>query len=132
VIDVTFETIQKYYNLLKAEELLSTAEEAKSRAESQLKLVNACFTAGIVPKSDILKAELELSQAEAAVLEAEAELDISYAELQDQIGVEIKDKIVPPEVEVKRRIESLDKYIDYALQNRLELKELEKKLEIYQ
>lgn len=121
---VAFEVIQDYYNLLKTKELLKVRKEAKKRAEAQVDLVRTCFNAGIAPESDILKAELELNNAEVSLLEAESELDLCYATLSNRMGIEIKGRIEPRE-EVLEKLEILDKYIDYALQNRLELKELE-------
>jgi outer membrane protein len=52
-----------YFNILKAEKFLSVAEQQVKNFEAQLEVTKAFFDVGIVPKNDVLQAEVQLANA---------------------------------------------------------------------
>jgi outer membrane protein len=62
--DLTLHIIYAYYKTLQAERILKSAEEAVKNSQLHLGFARARYEAGIVTRSDVLKAEVELSNAE--------------------------------------------------------------------
>jgi len=62
--DLTLHIIYAYYKTLQAERILRSAEEAVKNSHLHLEFARARHQAGIVTRSDVLKAEVELSNAE--------------------------------------------------------------------
>ncbi|HSJ14309.1 MAG TPA: TolC family protein [Longimicrobiales bacterium] len=81
-------TTQLFYAAAAASDLVRVSEQRLERARQQLTAANTRLELGTVTRSDVLRAELELGNAELALLEVEADLRRSGLELGRQIGVE--------------------------------------------
>ncbi len=86
-----FETIlrttESFYTAAAAADLRKLAGQRLERAQQQLAFAQARLDLGTVTASDVLRAELELGNAELAVLEAEVELRTSALRLGRRIGI---------------------------------------------
>jgi outer membrane protein TolC len=69
--NLIFSIIQSYYRTLQAERILKSSEEAVKRSTLHLDYARAKQQAGMATKSDVLKSEVELSNAEIARITAE-------------------------------------------------------------
>ncbi|HET9332171.1 MAG TPA: TolC family protein [Gemmatimonadota bacterium] len=80
------ETTRIFYQAAAGEELLSAARQRLERASRQQEFVETRRLIGTATRSDALRAELELADAEVAVLDAETQLLTSRLALGRQIG----------------------------------------------
>ncbi|MFH0775633.1 MAG: TolC family protein [bacterium] len=151
--DLVLEVIKNYYTLLKAQGMLKVKEEGLKQAQTHLNLAKARYDAGSVPKSDILKAEVEVSGAELDSIEAENTLSLARADLNNCLGIDLNTPILIVDIEeplmisgdTKKKAASsnpeprtpnpeidmtLDECLSYALKNRPEIKKAEINLKI--
>ena len=130
--DLVLEVIKNYYTLLKAQGMLKVKEEGLKQAQTHLNLAKARYDAGSVPKSDILKAEVEVSGAELDSIEAENDLSLARTDLNNCLGIDLNAPIliVDTEDSVESIWMSFDECLVYALKNRPEIKEAEINLKI--
>jgi outer membrane protein TolC len=80
------ETTQVFYEAAAAEELLVAARQRLERATRQQEFAETRRLVGTATRSDALRAELELADAELAVLDAESQLRTARLALARQIG----------------------------------------------
>lgn len=81
------ETTQAFYAAAAAADLLRAAEQRLVRARQQLAFAETRLELGTVTRSDVLRAELELGDAELLVFETESALRTSVLELGRRVGV---------------------------------------------
>jgi outer membrane protein len=60
-----------YFNILRAEKFLLVAQQQVKQFEAQLEVTKAFFDVGIVPKNDVLQAEVNLANARQSLVTAE-------------------------------------------------------------
>ncbi len=120
---LVLEAQQKYLALLKAKESFKLSDLGFKRAKELLHMAEVAFTAGVVPRSDILGAEAQLAAAEAQLLAAEAgvknaELDLNKTLGRDlHIPVKLSEPFILPEIGPV----DLEKGLEYAMRNRFEI-----------
>ncbi|MFZ5517456.1 MAG: TolC family protein [Candidatus Zhuqueibacterota bacterium] len=68
--ELALNVTEAYYRLLQAERLATVAEKSLERAHMHLSYANARFETGLASRSDILKAKVEHSNAELALIRA--------------------------------------------------------------
>lgn len=127
--EVRFRAEQAYFQALKARALRELAAEVVDLLEVHLKNVRKMFEVGLVPKSDVLRVEVELSNARLNLLRAENGHELALASFRKVLGVSgdvrpspLKDP--PPGVSLDLRQE-----MEVALKSRPELRSLELALE---
>lgn len=97
---------ERYYNLLAAEKLLEVAEETLKSSEESFKRAEVLFDVGKVPKSDVLKAKVQLETDRLGLIEAQNTLAIARASLNHILGfnvdntIKVVDNLEVPEMEV--------------------------------
>jgi len=69
--DLVLQVKVGYFNILRAEKFLLVAEQQVKQFEAQLELTKAFFEVEIVPKNDVLQAEVNLANARQAEVAAE-------------------------------------------------------------
>jgi len=96
-ITLVLEVINKYYNLLEASEILIFKKESLSQKKRHLEFAEAQFILGLTPKTDILKAEVDVANAELELLQADGNVELAQAELNDVMGIDLENptKIKP-------------------------------------
>jgi outer membrane protein len=87
--DVIFGAKKGYYNLLKAERLRDVQAEALDLAREQLRKTESLFNLGAASKSDLLKAQVQVGQAELALITAEKSAATARATLCFTLGIAV-------------------------------------------
>jgi outer membrane protein TolC len=93
------ETTAAYYEAAAAAELVGVSEQRLTRAQQQLSFANTRLEVGSATRSDVLRAEIEVGNAELALIDAQSALRTARLELGRQIGtggeVEPSDPTLP-------------------------------------
>lgn len=85
--DVVLGVHRTYYRVLSAEAERSAAAARVQRARDHVRLAQALKDAGAVPLADVLRARVELADAELGVVRAEGEVRTSYGDLNTAMGL---------------------------------------------
>ena len=121
-IDLVLEVMSKYYNLLEAAEILELRKESLAQKRTHYEFAVAQYDLGLVPRSDVLKAEVAVVSGEVDSLEADGNLGIAHAEINDVMGIRLDHPTRIKPVTVMREISPrLDECLDEALKHRPEL-----------
>jgi outer membrane protein TolC len=128
--DVILNVQQAYYNYLLARRLVEVNAESVRRNVQNLERARGFFEVGTRPKIDVTQAQVELANAELALVRARNAVASTFAALNNAIGVpelppyrvmeelEIPPLIVKPE----ELMTTLEQNIRTALENRTELR----------
>jgi outer membrane protein TolC len=91
LVEATFrtalQTTSVFYDAAAAAELVTVGGRRVERAKQQLEFAKTRLEVGTATRSDVLRAELELSNAEVAQIDAESALRSARLELGRQVGV---------------------------------------------
>lgn len=87
LINIVREVHRAFFSHLKAKQLLEVAQLNLKSSQQQLELVKHQFELGAVKKTDLLKAEVNLGQAEVEVINQETALKTSYQDLKNALGL---------------------------------------------
>jgi len=77
--DIVLQVRLGYLNILRAEKFLIVAQQQVKQFEAQLEMTKAFFEVGIVPKNDVLQAEVSLANAKQGLVRAENDLATAKA-----------------------------------------------------
>jgi len=77
--DIVLRVRVGYFIILRAEKFLTVAEQQVKQFEAQLEVTKAFFDVGIVPKNDVLQAEVRLANARQGQVRAENDLATAKA-----------------------------------------------------
>ena len=69
-LDLVLQVRVGYFTILRAEKFLAVAEQQVKNFEAQLEVTKAFFDVGIVPKNDVLQAEVQLANAKQSLVNA--------------------------------------------------------------
>lgn len=75
--DLVLQVRVGYFNILRAKKFLAVAEQQVRQFEAQLGVTRAFFEVGIVPKNDVLQAEVQLANARQSLVKVENDLAIA-------------------------------------------------------
>ena len=121
-INLVLDVMAKYYSLLEASEILELRIESLAQKRTHLEFARAQFDLGLVPRSDVLKAEVAVVAGGVDSLEADGNVGIAQAELNDVMGIGLDHPIRVKPVEVVREDPpSSQECLDEAFKNRPEL-----------
>lgn len=124
--ELILEVKSGYFQVLKTEKFKLVAGEAVRQVEAHRDLTSNLLEAGIVTKSDLLKAEVALAQAKQNLMKAEDGLKLSQGNLNILLGRPIEKEVLLEELTDYESLElSLDTCLKEALANRPELKQME-------
>jgi outer membrane protein TolC len=87
--DIVLQARVGYFNILRAEKFLTVAEQQVKQFEAQLEVTRAFFDVGIVPKNDVLQAEVNLANARQSLIKAENDLATAKASFNTLLRREI-------------------------------------------
>jgi outer membrane protein TolC len=90
-----------YYAVLRASAQLEVARESLDMSEEHLAQAEALFKAGMVPKGDVLRVKVSVSQAEQERVRAENDLAVGLSALERSVGVSITGEEILEEVKDK-------------------------------
>jgi len=121
---VALKVEQSYYALLAARGSKQVAEETAHNAEYHVKLAKARFEAGLVPPSDVLKAETERADAALGLVSARDAVRIAEGTLVSAMGLRVSTPVEIAEIpESAHSLESedMERLLEEASRNRPEL-----------
>lgn len=91
--EVLYSVAEAYYNLLKTKSTYSVAIDAKKLLEAHLEEVKARFDVGMTTRSELLRAEIAVANAELEIIKAEHALRLAELNLKFAIGLEKDEEI---------------------------------------
>ncbi len=119
---VKLDTTAAYYNVLQGANMLAVSQETVNNLKAHLNIVQAKYEAGSVAKSDILRAEVELANAEQNLIKARNQRDLAVADLLNTMNLDAGTEIeLANKLEYQADIRTLEEDIAFAWQNRPEL-----------
>ena len=130
--DVVLNVQTAYYNYLLARRLVEVNQEAVRRNLQVLERARGFFEVGTRPKIDVTRAQVDLANAELALVRARNGVAVSFTTLNNAIGVPEHPlyrvpeelEIPPPTVKPEELLATLEESTRTALENRTELRAL--------
>jgi outer membrane protein len=131
---VVQDTVQEvkiaYFNILKAERLHGVAVQSVEQLEAHRKMAQDFFDVGVIPRNDLLRAEVELANGRQNLVKAENSVEMAKSKFNTVLRREINS---PTELEdiltLKPFTQSLHECQKRALENRSEIKSSAMKVE---
>jgi len=121
--DIVLEVREGYFNILNSQKLVEVATQTVKQFEAQLEVTRAFFEVGIVPKNDVLQAEVRLAQARQDLIKAENGLALARSSFNTLLRREINAPLNLVDIlEYKPFIFRLEECTDEALQKRHEIR----------
>lgn len=121
--DIVLQARVGYFNILTAEKLVDVAKQAVKQFEAQMEVSKAFFEVGIIPKNDLLQAEVRLANARQALVRTENELALAKSQFNILLRRDINEPLSVVDIlEYKPSVLRLDESLDEALRHRPELK----------
>lgn len=121
--EIVFQTKQAYYGLLRAVQLRDVQDEAVELAREQLRKTQSLFDLGSASKSDLLKAQVQIGEAELAFIAVDKAAEIARAGLALTLGIDVTTEIEavdPQEDDLEEEITDFD--IEAAISSRPDIK----------
>jgi outer membrane protein TolC len=87
--DVRLVVSTTFFNILRAEQLLTVAQERREAAAEQLRVARARFEADIAPRFDVIRSEAELANAEQDVIAAQNDVALANASFNTALGRDV-------------------------------------------
>ncbi len=113
--------ITAYYNVLQARNMLQVNQESVDSLAAHLNNVELQYEVGTVAKSDVLRSQVELANAQQNLIKAQNTYDLSLANLNNVIGLPLDSKVKVKEALTQEPYTlSLEQSVEYALTNRPE------------
>jgi len=78
-----------YYNVLRAEGNVNVAQAAVNLAEERLRLARAQFEAGVSPKFDVTRAEVDVANFRQTLIQAQNAVAVAKGALNNVLGVDV-------------------------------------------
>lgn len=116
--DVVFETKQAYYGLLKAEQLRDVASESLELTREQLRKTESLFELGSASRSDLLKAQVQVKQAELSLISSDSNFQLARAGLAYTLGIDVTTDIEAVEPDAPEVEDILEYDLESALSRR--------------
>ncbi len=114
-----------YYQLQRARANLDVAEESVRLAKEHLAEVQVLFKHGVVAKNEVLRVQVDVSDAELSRIQAENSVNVAWKGLSRAVGVPFPEGTELPDPEKKVKIQPLPEDSEgLALKNRPEMKAL--------
>jgi len=87
--DVRLVVSTTFFNILRAEQLLTVAQERREATAEQLRVARARFEADIAPRFDVIRSEAELANAEQDVIAAQNDVALANASFNTALGRDV-------------------------------------------
>lgn len=85
--DISYEVRRQFYNLVKAQKLLEVRDEGVERSRGQLERAESLYELGAVAKSDVLRAKVNLAQAELDLITVTNVVELEKVRLAKMMGL---------------------------------------------
>ncbi|NLN60279.1 MAG: TolC family protein [Deltaproteobacteria bacterium] len=128
--DTVQEVKVTYFNVLRAEKLLEAAKQAVELLKSHRNTAQQFFDVGLIPKNDLLYAEVELANSEHDLVRAENSLELAKASFNTALRRGISTPVQLEDILTETPFDlSFDECLKTALENRPELKAYQLKVD---
>lgn len=118
------DTTNSYYSILQAQNQVTIYEQTVESLEEHLKNVKAQYQVGTVAKSDVLRSEVELADAQQGLIKAENARDLSVSNFNNVVGLPLDTDVrVTEELGYEQYDLVLADCIAYALEHRADGKQ---------
>jgi len=125
-LDLALRVKEAYFGILEADKFLDVAEKAIKSLESHVKVARSFYKVGMIPINDLLKAEVELANAEHDVIKAGNASLLARAAFNAILSRDINDPVDVVDILGYEAVKGeFRAYLEKALQNRPEMKLLE-------
>lgn len=116
---VKLDATKGYFAILQGANLVQVSEETVRNLEAHLKNVRAQYAVGTVAKSDVLRSEVELANAEQKLIKAKNGYELAMSSFNNVVGLPLDTVVtIHDELKYEKYDLSLDDSINYALANR--------------
>ncbi|MEK6570330.1 MAG: TolC family protein [Bacteroidota bacterium] len=121
--NVVLNTNVAYFSLLQAQRVREVSKETVKQTEEHLRQAKAFYNVGKNPLFDVVKAEVDVANANVNLIRAENALKLSRIQLESVLGVKLKDEIVLKDIlEVPREVKvELSSALENAFRSRPEV-----------
>lgn len=111
-----------YYSILQTRNLVKVAQDSVDSLAEHLKNVQAQYNVGTVAKSDVLRSEVELANAQQSLIKAQNAYDLAVSSFNNVVGLPLDSELtIKDELKYKKFELSLEDSIKYAMDNRPEV-----------
>lgn len=142
IADLTFESTRQnvklnatngYYKILQCADVVMVGQETVDSLEEHLRNVRAQYAVGTVAKSDVLRSEVELADAQQDLISAQNAYDLSIASFNNILGLPMDTEIkIKDELRYDVYALELNECIAYAQQHRADGLAADKGVEVAQ
>ncbi len=123
--EIAFNIVEAYTTLLKANTTVSIVKENLTQAQQRVKDFTNLEKNGIIARNDLMKAELQASQAELALFDAENNSKLANVSLALLLGISTNTQInVDTSFVNANTVDTYEMYEQQALQNRKDISAL--------
>lgn len=132
-IDVIYNVKAAYLNALKAKQQLEIAKETKESAKLHLRLAMGFYEVGKVAKLDVSKAEVEVANAELALVTAENDYRLAQTSLINTMGLDVSQQqsLELVDTQYQKEATPVETLLEEAVNNRPDYKAYKVKQEEY-
>jgi outer membrane protein TolC len=125
--DIIQNTIEAYVNLYKAKSSVDLVKENLAEAQQRVKDFTNLEQNGLLPRNDLLKAELQASNFELNLLDAENNWQLANVSMDLLLGLPEDTQLEPDSALIDQnfQVETLDEYVQAAYKNRKDLASLD-------
>jgi outer membrane protein len=124
--DLKVQVVDGYYLLIQSRQTLDVAKSSMASIKSHLDVANAFYSQGMIPKNDLLEAEVSYAQSQQSVIQADNATKIRESNLNQLLGRDLSIPIqTEKEIPMPALGTTLDDAISTALKNRQEIRVLE-------
>jgi outer membrane protein len=121
--DIVLQVREGYFNILRAEKFVEVAKQAVKQFEGQLEVSRAFFEVGLIPKNDVLQAEVRLANAVQAQASAENSVSVAKSSFNNLLRREINAPVELADIlDYKVFPMTFEQCLDEALRQRSEIK----------
>ncbi|MDB4905207.1 MAG: transporter [Mucilaginibacter sp.] len=129
--EITYDVINSYFNLYKVLQSKKVVEQNLATIDQQIKQSQRFFDQGLVTKNDVLRFQLQRANIELNGIDLETNRKIVNYNLNILLGLSESTQLkVDTITEADRQIGALTNYIDTAMANRNEIKQLDLRTEV--
>jgi outer membrane protein len=117
------QVIEAYYGVIQARQVYEVAVSGLSSIKAHLDVANAFYKQGMIPKNDLLEAQVRFAESEQNLIIAENAIKISESNLNLLLGRDLSIQVViDSEIPMQEMVEELDTSTATALEMRQEVK----------
>jgi outer membrane protein len=129
-LDLVLAVKQAYFRILEADRLVEVAEKAVESLQSHVKVASSFHKVGMIPINDLLKAEVELSNAEHDLIQAENAAQLARASFNTILARPITMPVTIEDIRSFRPETGVFfEYVEEALEKRPEIRTVDVRLE---